>query len=118
MGKQTREQITLDASGKSLGRVASEVARFLQGKHMATWAPNIDGGAAVTVKNLHAAKFTGNKMKTKVYYRHTNYPGNMKTATLQEMWRKSPGKLFVLVVAKMLPKNTLRKKMLQRLTVE
>ncbi|OGL79530.1 50S ribosomal protein L13 [Candidatus Uhrbacteria bacterium RIFCSPHIGHO2_12_FULL_54_23] len=113
-----RETITLDASGKSLGRLATETARFLQGKHAVTWSPNIDAGARVVIQHLRKAKFTGSKMTGKIYYRHTNYPGNMKTATLKEKWEKRPGNVFHDVVSRMLPKNKLRKEMLKRLTIE
>jgi len=113
-----RDNIILDASGMSLGRVASEAARYLQGKHKPTWAPNLDQGAYVAVKNLLQARFTGNKLKRKLYYRHTNYVGNMKVATLSTLWRKNPQSIFANMVSKMLPKNKLRKEMLKRLRFE
>ena len=110
-----RDNIALDASGRALGRLASEAARYLQGKHHPTWSPNLDHGALVTVKNLHQARFTGGKLKQKLYYRHTNYPGNMRIMTLKESWQKNPQVVLRNMVAKMLPKNKLRKAMLKRL---
>jgi large subunit ribosomal protein L13 len=116
--KDSREQVTLDVAGKSLGRVATEVARYLQGKHQVTWSPNTDCGIRVTVTNLAKAKFTGAKETGKLYYRHTNYPGNMKIVTLKAKWSKSPKDVFENVISRMLPKNKLRKEMLKRLTIE
>lgn len=111
-----RESITLDATGKSLGRLATEAVRYLQGKHQQTWRPNIDAGTHVIIAHLIQVRFTGNKMTGKKYYRHTNYPGNMKVATLKEKWCKKPQAVFHAVVAGMLPKNKLRKEMLKRLS--
>lgn len=118
MPEEKTQHIVLDATDRSLGRIASEAARYLQGKHLATWAPNADCGAVVVIQHLAHARFTGNKMITKQYYQHTNYPGNMKITTLQDRWKKDPRKLCALIIARMLPKNKLRARMLKRLRFE
>ncbi len=107
--------ITLDASGKSLGRLASLTAQYLQGKHLVSYSPNKDEGVSVTVKNLSSVHMAAPKLTGKRYYTHTNYPGNMRIATLKEKWAKNPQKLFVKMVGGMLPKNKLRKERLKRL---
>jgi len=107
--------ITFDASGKSLGRLASMTAQYLQGKHLVTYSPNKDEGVSVTVKNLSLVRIAASKFTGKRYYTHTNYPGNMRIATLKEKWAKDPQKLFVKMVGGMLPKNKLRKMRLKRL---
>ncbi|MFA4873125.1 MAG: 50S ribosomal protein L13 [Patescibacteria group bacterium] len=107
--------ITLDASGESLGRLASLAAQYLQGKHLVSYSPNKDEGVSVTVKNLSSVHMAVPKLTGKRYYTHTNYPGNMRIATLKEKWTKNPQKLFVKMVGGMLPKNKLRKERLKRL---
>ncbi|MEW6610856.1 MAG: uL13 family ribosomal protein [Patescibacteria group bacterium] len=112
----TSEPITLDASGKSLGRLASLSAYYLQGKHKVTYASHKDEEVSVMVKNLSLVHIAVPKLTGKHYYTHTNYPGNLRIKTLKEKWSKNPQKLFVAMVGGMLPKNKLRKKRLSRLS--
>ncbi|MCR4323193.1 MAG: 50S ribosomal protein L13 [Candidatus Azambacteria bacterium] len=110
-----RKTHTIDASGKSLGRLASAVAVLLRGKHKATFERHIDAGDIVVVCNLDALKITGTKRENKEYYYHTGHPGGFKTSVLGNMMEKNPGSVFRLAVYGMLPKNKLRAPMIKRL---
>lgn len=112
-----KEEIILDASGKSLGRLASEIAHYLQGKHRPDYDPAKDLNVFVIIKNLSKVKFTGNKLETKKYRWHTQYIGHLKELKLKELWQKDPQKVLQLAVSRMLPKNRLRKKRLLRLKI-
>ncbi|MFH1866805.1 MAG: 50S ribosomal protein L13 [Patescibacteria group bacterium] len=109
--------INLDASDKSLGRVASEVAITLRGKKLVTFKPNVNPQQKVVVTNLAKAKFTGNKLDTKRYYRYSGYPSGLKTTSLREQFTKNPEALFKKMVRLMLPKNRLAAQILRNLTV-
>lgn len=111
----TRKTITIDATDRSLGRLASEIAQLLRGKHKPSFAPNVDGGDFVTVTNIEKLKFTGNKLEQKVYFRHSLYPGGLKEKLLKEKFADSPANLLTGTVYGMLPKNKLRQHMLKRL---
>lgn len=112
-----RNKHEIDATGKSLGRLASAVAVLLRGKNKVTFERHIDGGDQVTVYNLDALKITGTKKENKKYHYHTGTPKGFKTKTLGKMLDKNPGEAFKLAVYGMLPKNKLRAPMIKRLTM-
>lgn len=114
----TRNEHTIDATGQSMGRLASQIAVLLRGKNKASFEPHIDGGDVVRIQNVDKMKMTGNKEENKVYYRHTRYPGGIKTESLRDLNQNKPGQLLKMCVRKMLPDNTLRKEMLKRLIIE
>ncbi len=107
----------VDAQGKVLGRVASQVARLLQGKHKPTYTPHVDGGDFVVVVNAEKVRLTGRKAERKVYFWHSGYPGGLKSATAGELLRTKPERLFRLAVERMLPKTRLGRQMLKKLKV-
>lgn len=111
------EHITLDAKGKTFGRMSSEIARYLQGKHKATYQPNLVAPVQVTVKNLNEVSFSGNKLDNKIIYKHTGYTGNLKQQTLRQAFTKSPEKVLRDAVRRMLPKNRLQAKLLKNLHI-
>lgn len=111
------EIITIDAAGKSIGRVASEAVKFLLGKHRATYAPEQDAGAAVTVENLRKARWTGRKLEQKEYHRTSGYQGGLKTVGAAELWIKNPAEMFRHAVYSMLPNNRLRAARMKRLKI-
>ncbi len=108
----------IDAKGKVLGRLASQIAILLRGKHKRNFDPSKDMGDVVIVKNVDKMKFTGKKLKKKKYYWHSGYPGGLKERTLEEMFKKDPKWVLREAVLGMLPKNRLRKKMIKRLKFE
>lgn len=112
------QEITIDAKNKSLGRLASEISFYLQGKHLPDYDPSVDRNIFVKLKNWKAIKFTGNKLITKLYYRHTGYIGHLKKYTLKEVWQKNPLKVIQLAVKRMLPKNRLASKRILRIKLE
>lgn len=107
----------IDAEGKVVGRLASEVAKILRGKHKPTYTPNVDTGDFVIVINTDKMVFTGNKLEDKIYRRHTGYIGNMKETQAKDMMSKDSTKVLMLAVKGMLPKNSLGRKMLTKLRV-
>lgn len=113
----TRDFLVIDAEGQTLGRLASEVASLLRGKHKPTFTPHVDGGDAVIIINAEKIKLSGNKLLDKVYYRHTGYPGGLRATTAGEMLEKHPDRLITLAVTRMLPKNKLGSAMARRLFV-
>lgn len=113
-----RETVTLDATGRPLGRLATEVATLLMGKNKATYTPNIDAGAIVEVENADKVKLTGDKINQKKYYSHSMYPGGLKTKKLSDIMQKDPGNAIMRAVDKMLPKNTFRSRRLARLHIK
>ena len=112
-----RDWFLVDASGKTLGRLASELARRLRGKHKPEFTPHVDTGDYIVVVNAEKIRATGNKMSDKMYYRHTGYIGNMKSASLSEMLQQSPERVLQIAVRGMLPKNPLGKAMGKKLKV-
>lgn len=114
----TRKQHIIDADGKSLGRIASEIALLLQGKRKTIFERHRDVGDYVIVKNIKHIKFTGSKFQHKRYYHHSGYPGGLKSTPLKELFQKKPGEVLRKAVWNMLPKNSLRKKFIQRLKIE
>lgn len=105
----------IDAKGKRLGRVATEIATILQGKKKADYAPNKTGSDRALVKNADKITVTGNKMQDRVYYRHTGYMGHLKEETLEERMKKDPKKMLRETVRHMLPKNFLNTPRLKNL---
>ncbi|MCD6500843.1 50S ribosomal protein L13 [bacterium] len=110
-----RDTYTIDATNKPLGRVASEVATLLRGKHKPEFVPYKDVGDFVLVKNIDKLKLTGKKLKQKMYYRHSGFPGGLKEISMEKLFRKSPQEVLKRAVWGMLPKNKLRSKMIKRL---
>jgi len=102
----------IDASGKNLGRLCSEVARRLRGKHKPTFTPNQDCGDGIIVINACKVNVTGNKRKNKLYYHHSRYPGGMKVVSFEELIAKDPAKVILEGVKGMLPKSRLGAQML------
>jgi len=107
----------IDASGKTLGRLASEVAVLLKGKHKTIYAPNMNTGDFVVVVNAAEIKVTGRKAELKIYYRHSGYPGGFKSTALAKMMETHPTRVIEHAVKGMLPHNRLGRDMLKRLKV-
>ena len=113
-----RKTYTIDASGKILGRLASEIAILLRGKHKPSFQPNEDAGDFVIVKNVSEIRVTGKKMEQKKYYHHSGYLGGLKEISLKELFAKDPAQVLRIAVSKMLPRNKLRRKQIKRLKFE
>ncbi len=113
-----RKVHNIDATGKVAGRLASQVAKILMGKNNVDYVANQESGDIVEITNIGAIKFTGNKLNDKVYYSHSQYPGNLKTTLLKDMLAQDPAKAFNKILYSMLPKNRLRAKMLKRLIIK
>ena len=111
-----RRRVVIDAAGRSLGRVAAEAARVLQGKNRPDYLRNLDMGCWVHVINLSQSTFTGRKIDQKVYYRYSGYPGGITTRSLKNLWEKKPEFILRRTIYHMLPTNTLRKTWIKRLT--
>lgn len=107
----------VDAEGVPLGRLSSNVARLLTGKHKPTWVPHLDAGDFVVVVNAEKAVLTGRKEEQKVYYRHSGRPGNLKEETAGELRERKPTDLVRLAVKRMLPKNRLGRKQITKLKI-
>nr|WP_197416858.1 50S ribosomal protein L13 [Leptotrichia sp. oral taxon 847] len=113
----TRNWYEIDAEGKILGKVATEIAVRLMGKHKPSYTPHVDGGDFVVVINAEKVAVTGKKLLDKKYYRHSGYPGGLKVRNLQEMLQKQPTEVIRKAVERMLPKNKLGSQMIGRLKV-
>ena len=112
-----RKWYVVDAEGKTLGRLASEVAKVLRGKNKAIFTPHIDTGDYVIVVNADKVKVTGKKLDQKIYYHHSDYIGGMKETTLREMMNKHPERVIEYAVKGMLPKGPLGRQMYTKLFV-
>ena len=112
-----RDWYLVDAEGKVLGRLAAEIARRLRGKHKPVYTPHIDTGDFIVVVNAEKITLTGNKLKKKVYYRHSGYPGGMKGITFEKLMEKAPERAIELAVKGMLPKGPLGRSMYRKLKV-
>jgi large subunit ribosomal protein L13 len=112
-----REWYLVDASGKTLGRLASEIARRLRGKHKPEFTPHVDTGDYIVVVNAGKIRVTGNKLQDKFYYHHTGYVGNMKSISLDKLLQKAPEQAIEIAVKGMLPKNPLGRAMFKKLRV-
>ena len=112
-----RKWYVVDAAGKTLGRLASEVASILRGKHKPTFTPHVDTGDHVIIINASQIELTGKKLTDKIYYRHTQYAGGLKTRTANEMRTNYPEKMLELAIKGMLPKGSLGRQMFKKLHV-
>ncbi len=118
MEKENKNIVTIDAQGKSLGRLAARISVLLQDKHKPEYAPNKVGDTVVVIENFSKIKpFKETKLSTKVYYKHTGYIGHLRETSLADMWEKDPKKVLRMAVRGMLPKNKLRDKRLKRLEI-
>jgi large subunit ribosomal protein L13 len=112
-----RSWYVLDAQDVVLGRLATKVAMMLMGKHKPTYTPFIDTGDHVVVINADKVRLTGNKEEDKNYYRHTGYPGGLKTTTAKKMRQRRPERMIELAIQGMLPKSKMGKQMYRKLNV-
>ncbi|MGD0959435.1 MAG: 50S ribosomal protein L13 [Methylomonas sp.] len=112
-----RDWYVIDAEGKTLGRLATEIARRLRGKHKPEYTPHVDTGDYIIVINAEKVGVTGNKEKDKMYYRHTGYIGNMKSTSLGKLRQTFPDRIITTAVQGMLPKNPLGRAMFKKLKV-
>ncbi|MDR5683651.1 MAG: 50S ribosomal protein L13 [Armatimonadota bacterium] len=112
-----RDWFVVDADGKVLGRLASRVAAILRGKHKPTFTPHVDGGDFVIVVNAAKVRLTGRKAESKIYYRHSGYPGGLRATSAGQLLRSKPEYVVREAVERMLPKNPLGRAMLRKLKV-
>lgn len=112
-----RRWLLIDASGRMLGRLASEVAVLLRGKHKPMFSPHLDAGDFVVVINAERVVLTGKKLKDKVYHRHSGYPGGLKATTAEQMLKKHPTRVVEYAVRGMLPKTKLGDALFRKLKV-
>ena len=112
-----RDWVVIDAENKTFGRIITEAATLLRGKHKPSYTPHVDCGDFVVIINATKAKFSGNKLEAKNYYTHSGYFGSTKAHKLSDMLTNTPEKLFKLATRGMLPKTKLGKKMLSKLKV-
>jgi large subunit ribosomal protein L13 len=116
-GEVQRQWYVVDAAGQTLGRLASDIARVLHGKHKPTFTPNDDVGDFVIVVNAEKITVSGNKMSDKMYYRHSGYPGGLRSFTLAQMLQRHPERVLEAAVRGMLPRTKLGRAMLGKLKV-
>ncbi|MDI6764120.1 MAG: 50S ribosomal protein L13 [Thermodesulfobacteriota bacterium] len=107
----------VDAEGKVLGRLATELAKILRGKNKPIYTPHVDTGDFVIVVNAGKVALTGKKMKDKIYYHHTGYPGGIREMTAEKLLAKKPTEMIRIAVKGMLPKNSLGRQMIQKLKI-
>lgn len=112
-----RDWFLVDADGKTLGRLATEIARRLRGKHKPEYTPHVDTGDYVVVVNAGKIRITGNKKYDKRYFKYTGYPGNLHSLTFEQLMDKAPERALEMAVKGMLPRNRLGRKMLSKLRV-
>jgi large subunit ribosomal protein L13 len=112
-----RDWYVVDAAGKTLGRLSTEIARRLRGKHKAEYTPHVDTGDYIVVVNAEKVHVSGRKRTDKVYYHHTGYIGHMKSITLEKLLEKAPERVIETAVRGMLPKNPLGRAMFKKLKV-
>ena len=112
-----RDWYLIDATDKTLGRMATEIARRLRGKHKPEYTPHVDTGDYIVVINAEKLRVTGNKLKDKMYYHHTGYIGNMRSISLDKLLQKAPERAIQTAVKGMLPKNPLGRAMLKKLRI-
>ena len=112
-----REWRVVDADGATLGRVATQIATLLRGKHRATFSPHLDTGDPVIVVNAAKIKVTGNKLKAKMYVRHSGYPGGFRSENLEKLLARRPEEVIRRAVRGMLPQNRLGEQMIRKLHV-
>ncbi|GGB70525.1 50S ribosomal protein L13 [Fictibacillus barbaricus] len=112
-----RKWFVIDAEGKTLGRLSSEVASILRGKHKPIYTPHVDTGDHVIIINAEKIELTGKKLTDKIYYRHTGHPGGLRTRTALEMRTTRPVQMLELAIKGMIPKNSLGRQMFKKLHV-
>lgn len=112
-----RDWLIVDASDKVLGRLATEIARRLRGKHKAEYTPHVDTGDYIIVTNAEKVIVTGRKFKNKMYHHHTGFPGGIKSVNFEKMQAKNPVRIIELAIKGMLPKNPLGREMYRKLKV-
>ncbi|MBI3773782.1 MAG: 50S ribosomal protein L13 [Gammaproteobacteria bacterium] len=112
-----RDWYVVDADGKTLGRLATQIALRLRGKHKAEYTPHVDTGDYIVVVNVDKIRVTGRKAKDKIYYHHTGYIGNMKAISFEKMMDRAPERVLQLAVKGMLPKNPLGRAMFRKLKI-
>ena len=112
-----RDWFLIDAEDKTLGRLATEVARRLRGKHKAIYTPHVDTGDYIVIVNAEKVRVTGNKAKDKIYYHHTPYMGGLKQINFEDLIQKAPERVIEKAVKGMLPKNSLGRTMFRKLKV-
>jgi len=112
-----RDWFLVDATDKTLGRLASEIARRLRGKHKPEYTPHVDTGDYIVVVNADKLRVTGRKASDKMYYHHTGYIGNMKSISFEKLQQKAPGRVLEIAVKGMLPKNPLGRAMYRKLKI-
>ena len=112
-----RDWYVVDAAGKTLGRLASEIARRLRGKHKVEYTPHVDTGDYIVVINAAKIRVTGSKTQDKMYHRYTGYIGNLKSINFESLLEKAPARVLELAVKGMLPKNPLGREMFRKLRV-
>ena len=112
-----REWFIIDGTDLTVGRLATEVAHILRGKHKPTFTPNMDCGDYVVIINADKVKFTGNKLEDKIYYRHSNHPGGLKEEKAKDLLNRAPERVTEHAIKGMLPKNKLGRQMYRKLFV-
>ena len=115
--KAAREWWVVDATGQTLGRLASEIAQILRGKHKPTFSPHVDGGDFVIVINCERVAVTGNKLDSVHYYTHSRYPGGLKSRTMREQMERFPDRVIFEAVKGMMPKTRLGNAQMKKLRV-
>ena len=117
--KETAEHdwVVIDADGKTLGRLATQIATRLRGKHKPTFTPHVDTGDFIVVVNAEKVRLTGNKLEDKKYYHYTGYPGGLRVKTAGKMLQTKPTEILKLAVKGMLPKNRLGRQMIKKLKI-
>jgi len=113
----TRDWFVVDATGKTLGRLSTEIARRLRGKHKPEYTPHVDTGDYIVVVNAEKIRVTGKKMQDKIYYHHTGYIGNLKSISLEKLLDKAPERVIEKAVKGMLPRGPLGRQMFSKLKV-
>jgi len=113
----TREWYVVDATGKTLGRLSTEIANRLRGKHKPEFTPHVDTGDYIVVVNAEKVKVTGNKTTDKVYHHHTGYPGGIKSIPFDQLIDKAPERIIEKAVKGMMPKNKLSRSMMTKLKI-
>lgn len=117
VAKGAREWYVVDATGQTLGRLATSIATVLRGKHKPTFSPHLDGGDFVIVTNCERIVVTGNKLDTVRYYRHSRYPGGLKSRTMREQLQKFPDRVIFEAVKGMMPKTKLGRAQMKKLRI-
>jgi large subunit ribosomal protein L13 len=115
--KASREWFVVDATGQTLGRLSTQIAGILRGKHKPTFSPNQDNGDFVIVTNCERVVVTGNKLDTMRYYSHSRYPGGLKTRTMREQLQKFPDRVIYEAVKGMMPKTRLGRAQMKKLRI-